>query len=162
MTIYQFAMQMEKDGENYYRELSERANHEGLKRIFTLLANEEVKHYKVIEQLSKKIPNPYMAEEKIFENIKNIFAEMKELGQDFSFGASEVDLYRKAQDIEKKSREFYMERANEVEGEAEKQVLLKLAEEEKKHWFLMENLVEFIRRPETWLENAEWYHFDEY
>lgn len=162
MDIYQFAMKMEKDGENYYRELSRSTNHEGLRHILTFLANEEVKHYKVVEQLSKKVENPSMAEETIFENVKNIFIKMKETEQDFHFDASEADLYRKAQKIEKESREFYLERANEVEGEPQKQLLLRLAEEEKKHEFLMENLVEFITRPETWIENAEWYHLDEY
>ena len=85
MDIYQFAMQMERDGEKYYREL-----------------------------------------------------------------------------IEKESRQFYLEKANEVEGETQKRLLLKLGEEEQKHEFLMENLVEFITRPETWIENAEWRHLDEY
>jgi hypothetical protein len=37
-----------------------------------------------------------------------------------------------------------------------------LADEEKKHMILMENLIEFVSRPDTWLENAEWYHLDEY
>lgn len=41
-------------------------------------------------------------------------------------------------------------------------MLLKLGEEEQRHEFLMENLVEFITRPETWIENAEWLHLDEY
>lgn len=162
MDIYQFAMKMEKDGENYYRELSKRTNNEGLWHILTFLANEEMKHYKVVELLSKKVEKPSMAEENIFENVKNIFIKMKETEQDFNFDASEADLYRKAQKIEKESREFYLEKANEVEGEPQKQLLLRLAEEEKKHEFLMENLVEFITRPETWLENAEWYHLDEY
>jgi hypothetical protein len=39
-----------------------------------------------------------------------------------------------------------------------------LAAEEKKHLRIMENIVEFVSRPEpgNWLENAEWYHLDEY
>jgi len=162
MDIYQFAMQMERDGEKYYRELIEKTNHEGLKRILTFLANEEVKHYKVVEQLSKKEENPIMPEEKLFENVKNIFVKIKDTDQDINFNASEVDLYRKAQEIEKESRQFYLEKANEVEGETQKRLLLKLGEEEQKHEFLMENLVEFITRPETWIENAEWRHLDEY
>ena len=162
MDIYQFAMQMEKDGEEYYRELSERTDQEGLKHILTYLANEEVKHYKVVEQLSKNVENPQMAEESVLENAKNIFAKMKETDRDFHFDSSEADLYRKAKNIERESRLFYLEKSNEVKGEMGKQLFLRLAEEEQKHEILMENLVEFITRPETWLENAEWYHLDEY
>jgi len=133
MDIYQFAMKMEKDGENYYRELSKRTHQEGLRHILTFLANEEVKHYKVVEQLSRKVENPFMEEERVFENVKNIFIKMKETERDLHFDASEADLYRKAQKIEKESRQFYQEKANEVEGESQKQMLLRLAEEEKKH-----------------------------
>ena len=68
----------------------------------------------------------------------------------------------KAQDIEKKSRDFYTEKANEVKQEYQKDIFLKLAEEEKKHYFLLENIIDFISRPETWLENAEFNHLEEY
>lgn len=162
MDIYQFAMKMEKDGENYYRELGKKTNHEGIRHILTFLANEEMKHYKVVEQLNREVKHPSMAEENVFNTVKNIFVRMKESEQDIHFDISEADLYRKAQKIEKESRQFYLEKAEEVEGETQKQLLLRLAEEEKKHEFIMENLVEFITRPDTWLENAEWYHLDEY
>jgi rubrerythrin len=41
MDIYTFAMQMEKDGEEYYRELGTKCKNEGLTKIFTMLADEE-------------------------------------------------------------------------------------------------------------------------
>ena len=87
---------------------------------------------------------------------------MKDTYQEFNFNMSEADLYRKALMIEKESRQFYQEKADEVQGEAQKRLFLKLAAEEQKHEFLMENLVEFMMRPETWIENAEWRHLDEY
>ena len=162
MNIYAFAMKMEKDGEDYYRELSQKTDQEGLKRILSMLADEEVKHYRIVEQLSRNVPNPQMAETHILQNAKNIFVQMKEKKQTFDLSAPQADLYRKALEIEEKSHAFYSEKANEVEGESQKQLLLRLAEEEKKHMFLMENFVEFVTRPQTWLENAEWYHLDEY
>ena len=44
----------------------------------------------------------------------------------------------------------------------QKDVFLKLADEEKKHYFLLGNIIEFISRPEHWLENAEFHHLEEY
>ena len=72
MNIYAFAMQMEKDGENYYRQLAEQSRSAGLKKIFVMLANEEVKHYKVVELLGRKSGAPQLAETKVLENVKNI------------------------------------------------------------------------------------------
>lgn len=69
---------------------------------------------------------------------------------------------KKAQDIEKKSRDFYLDKCTIVELQYQKELFLKLAEEEKKHYFLLDNIIEFVSRPETWLENAEFCHLEEY
>jgi hypothetical protein len=51
MDIFQFAMEKEKYSEQYYRKLARRAAYPGLKNILTMLANEEAKHYHVVEQM---------------------------------------------------------------------------------------------------------------
>ncbi len=162
MDIFQFAMKMEKDGEMYYRELSDKTSHEGLKHILTMLAKEEVKHYQIIEKMSKESGDIKIVETNVLEKAKNIFAQMKKNGSDISFAATEVDLYKKAREIEKASRVFYSEKADEAEDESQKRLFLRLAEEEQQHEFLIENLIEFISRPDSWLENAEWNHLDAY
>ncbi len=165
MDIYEFAMQMEKDGENYYRKLIEGCKDPGLKKIFTMLADEEVKHYTFIKQLRQKTGLPEVNETQILENVKNIFIGMKEGKQVPQIDTTkETDAYRKACDIEEMSRKFYLEKAQEVEGEQAKLLLNQLAKEEEKHLRIMENIVDFISRaePGKWLENAEWHHLDTY
>jgi hypothetical protein len=73
MDIYEFAMQMEKDGENYYRELMATCGTVGLQRIFAMLADDEVRHYHTIEQMRAKIGAVQLGETVILENVKNIF-----------------------------------------------------------------------------------------
>ena len=63
---------------------------------------------------------------------------------------------------ETKSREFYLEKEKEETDPSRKAVFGRLAEEEKKHYFLLENIVAFISRPDTWIENAEFNHLNEY
>jgi len=53
MDTFNFAMEKEKFSENYYRELSVGTNNKGLSKIFDMLADEESKHYKTVEQLKK-------------------------------------------------------------------------------------------------------------
>jgi rubrerythrin len=160
MDIFDYAMQMEKDGENYYRQLVEKTDNKGIKTIFTMLADEEVKHYKTLVEM--KTERPQMAETTVLADAKNVFAQMKESGDEFDFSAKQIKLYEKAQDIEKKSEEFYREKAREVQQQYQQEIFLNLAEEESKHYFLLENIIDFVRRPETWLENAEFYHLEEY
>jgi len=160
MNIFEYAMQMEKDGEDYYRWLARQTANKGLKTILTMLADEETKHYNAIERM--QTAEAHMAETTILTDAKNIFAQIKESGESFDFDIKQTELYKKARDIEERSQDFYLEKANEVKEEYQKGLFLKLAEEEKKHYFLLDNIIEFVSRPEHWLENAEFYHLEEY
>ncbi len=160
MDIFEYAMQMEKDGENYYRNLAQKTTNKGIKTILTMLADDEAKHYSAIEKM--KTARPQMAETTILIHAANIFAEMKDSDDEFDFDIDQTELYRKAQDIEEESQNFYLEKAAEVKEDYQKDIFLKLAEEEKKHYFLLENIIQLLSRPETWLEDAEFYHLEEY
>jgi len=161
MDVFDYAMQMEKDGENYYREGAARSTNAGMKKIMTMLADAEVKHYNVFKQMKEHEPVS-LPEATILRDVKNIFVSMKEKGGSEGIILSEVDFYRKAQEIEKKSEDFYLEKASLVEDAAEKETFLKVAKEENKHYFILDRIIDFVARPEQWLENAEWYHLDEY
>jgi len=162
MNIYKYAMKMEKDSENYYNELANKTDDTGLQNILKMLANDEVKHYNIIEKMIKTDASAELAETGILKNAKNIFIKIKGKNIVFNFGLSQVDFYRKAQEFEEKSYKFYLEMSDKVEIKSQKKIFLKLAGEEKKHMFLLENLVEFVSRPETWIENAEFNHLDDY
>jgi rubrerythrin len=162
MNIYKYALQLERDSENYYRELAQKTENIGLQNILKILAEEEVKHYKIIERMMKGEASPELAETDLLKKAKNIFMKIKGKEIVFKFDLAQVDFYRKAQEFEEKSYEHYKEMSDKVEIELQKKILIKLAEEEKKHLFLLENVVEFLSRPETWIENAEFNHLDDY
>ncbi len=169
MDIYTFAMQMEKDGEEYYRELGTKCKNEGLKRIFAMLADEEVRHYQMIRQVREKTILSDTIDSQVMTDVQNIFEEMREGKISFEQGyyvdtTEETNAYRKARDIEEKSRKFYLEKAEEETDQQSKLLLRMLAREEDKHYRIMDNIVEFVSKPEpgNWLENAEWHHLDKY
>lgn len=165
MNIFEYALQMEEDGENYYRQLARQSKTEGLQNIFKMLADEEVKHAKVIEAMRQNIQETALEDSSILENSKNIFQAMKEQKQPLHIDSNvETEKYRKARDIEEMSRDFYQEKAAQSGKEHQRQLFLKLAVEEAKHLRIMENIVDFVSRPEpgNWLENAEWTHLEPY
>jgi rubrerythrin len=161
MDIFEFALEKEKYSEEYYRDLAGRTHHVGLRNILTMLADEEAKHYRTVEQMKAERPEEVTGTP-ILEHARDIFQKMRGSARKFSFNINEADLYRKACEFETKSKRFYLEKAEEVEDPAQKDIFRKLAREEEKHLFLMENLRSFVARPETFLENAEIYHFDDY
>ena len=160
MDIFDFALKMEKDGEDFYRKIAAKTKNKGLQVILTMLADEEVKHYQAIE--SMKINEYKMAKTSILDQAKNIFAEMKGQEQEFETEKEQIALYEKALEIEKKSQDFYNEKAQQSNLEEQKDLFVNLAKEEAKHYFLLENIIKFVSKPKVWLENAEWYHLEEY
>ena len=162
MDIYTYAMQMEKDGREHYEDMAQKTSNPGFKSILKRMADAEVKHYKTLLAMKKNEKTAFDTDTEIFKQAKNVFTEIKEAGKGFDSEASHVDLYQKALEIEKQSHTFYTEKAEEENDPHKKDIILKIAAEEKDHCVLLSNMIEFISKPESWLENAEWYHLDQY
>lgn len=160
MDIYEYAMRMEQENERYYRDLAASCSNTGLKTILHMLADEEVRHFGILQEMRERTPE-IVESERLLSRAKDIFAQMR--GQQaFTCGTSQLDLYRKAQEIEQKAHSFYLEQAKEEQGERQKQTFKRIADEEQKHYLLLGHIVEFLSRPQQWLEDAEWQHLDEY
>jgi rubrerythrin len=161
MGIFEFAMEKERFSEEYYRDLANRANHVGIKNILTMLADEEAKHYRTVERMRTETPEQ-VTDVPVLKRAREVFEKMRDSPKEFDFLTSEADLYRKACQIEEQSKKFYLERAEEAQDPDQKRVFKLLAEEEDKHLVLMENIYSFVSQPESFLENAERYYFDDY
>jgi rubrerythrin len=81
--------------------------------------------------------------------------------KEFDVDVSQIELYKEALETEKNSQKFYLEKADEEKTPSKKEILLKLADEEKSHCVLLENIISFVSQPDNWLEDSEWYHLDE-
>jgi rubrerythrin len=165
MNILDFALTMEKDGEEFYRKLGKESQDAGLKAIFTFLADAEARHYDIVQMKEDQAPEGIDAP--VLDEAENVFANMAPASvADLADPQSTdrcVALYRQAQEVEKKSMEFYAEKAAELEDGPQKAMLLKLSEEEKRHFWIMYNLVDHVGRTDHgWIEFAEWNHMEQY
>ncbi len=155
MDIIDFAMQMEKDGRKLYQDAAARCGDKGLQAIFNLLADAEQEHFDLLKSM-KKGTEPTTSLSDVFAGTKNVFQEMADGGDAFDFKSSQIDLYKKAEDIERKAAAFYREKAREVKGKDQAALLLSLADEEEKHLRIVGNIIEFVSQPRQYLDNAEW------
>lgn len=161
MDVYDFAMQMERDGEAYYREVSSKTASAGLSGILLMLADAEARHYELFRDMRAR-EDVALGDSPLLEGVTNIFARMRETEGASGARSSEIELYRKAQDIEKKSWEFYESVAAQSSSPGERLLLERVAVEERRHYRILEGIVDFVSRPEQWLENAEWHHLEDY
>jgi rubrerythrin len=160
MDIYKYALQMELDGRHFYLDLAKKTNNTGIKSILTMMAESEAKHYNIILGMQKNDKMQYSADTEVLTKVKNIFMKMKE-EKEIDVDVSQVEFYKKALEVETDSEKFYLERADEEKDPHRKEIFLTIANEEKSHCVLLENIVNFVSQPDTWLENPEWYHMDE-
>jgi rubrerythrin len=161
MKSYDYAMQLEKDGEKLYLEAANSTASPGLSSILIMLAAAERMHHAVFERMKKNEPVT-VADTAIFTVAKNVFARMRKEEGWNGINISEIGLYRKAQEIEKAAETFYLQKVEQLKGQPQERIFRQIAEEERQHFFLLQNIIDFVSRPEKWLENAEWHHLDEY
>lgn len=154
MNAYEHAMKIEKDGEKYYRELAKLSPYTGLKNVFTILADEEVKHYNIFKELLQhhKVDlsqlNINLKEETIFE----------ELNQDkgkFNLDLKEIEFYKDAISVEEGLESFYLKKANEVDSQTNREIFIQISKEEAKHKILLENIITFIQENNNAVASAE-------
>ena len=166
MNILDFALKMERDGEEFYRRLAADSSPAGLRAIFGLLADAEARHWLIVADMKAQRPTE-LGETPVLDQAKTLFEQLQDKTPadlaDPNATDPQVQLYREAKDIERRSMEFYAEKAAEVENAEHASVLLRLAEEEKRHYWIMHNLVEHVGRPDHgWIEFAEWNHMEPY
>jgi len=164
MNIFEHAMKMEEDGRAFYLKHAEKTSIPEFRRVLIELAEDELKHYNIIKAMRDGQTTEYKEAEKttIFSTVKNVFESLKVEGKRLSFRAEAKDLWEQAQEIEKKSEDFYRQKAGEVDHETQKLILNSIADEEHKHWVTLENVIQFLDRPKQWLEDAEWSHLEDY
>src|SRR5512140_2726737 len=102
MNIFDQAIALEQEGESLYRQFALEAPDRGMKHIFTWLADQELKHYRIFQLLKASKPAS-VAESPELRDIKDIFDGWKNGEVCIEVKTTQADLYRRALDIEEKS-----------------------------------------------------------
>ena len=159
MNLYDYAIQMSRDGEDFFRTLNQQVKKPGLRKILTVLAEDQATHRRDFAR-KKKAGGASLEDAWNLDGAINPFAaRLKKLGSgekvDENMPAAE--LYRRGQALDRECEEFYLKKASRVKDPRLKQAFLTLAEEQRKHYFTLEHLINFILEPQQGpLENAEW------
>jgi rubrerythrin len=160
MDIFKFALEMELDGKAYYEKLAAGTSDTGLKAIFTNLADDEQKHYETIQAIQSG-SNWIMKESTVLESAKNLFETLIRDKTSADGMKESLDGYQFARKVEADSVKFYEDAAKKESNAATKQLLLKIAGEEKKHYTILDNLCDFTLAPKYFLAWGEFSNIKE-
>ncbi len=162
MEFFEFALEMETKTIESYRALAEKCqSNEGVKKILLMLAEDHEKHTDTLREMQTSSVVE-MEETEVFREARRVFSDMQNNKSPFSCDIDQVRLYEDARELVLKKRQFYEDIAAKLETEESRALVAKMAEEEKKQAVVLDNIIEMVRRPETWLEDAEFHHLDEY
>jgi rubrerythrin len=159
MDIFDFALQMELDGEKYYRDLAEKVNHDDLKKVLEGLAEDEQRHYKII-QLAQSQTFNHIADSSL-SSIPNVFSRNKDkafVPEDDLIAKlkdEQSDVYRAALLKEEESVALYKKLQEDSKQPEAKRIFEKLMQEEEKHVEVIENIIEMLNHVNDWVEAAE-------
>ena len=154
MDIVDQAIAIERQGEDFYRAFAGSVSDEGAVYIFSWLADQEKKHYGVFQKM-KEGGLAHIEKSSDLKSVRDIFSGWKATRARLSVNVSQIELYRQALDVEEKSIRIYEEGARTAVDNAARFAFLSIAAEEKAHRQIMENIIEFVTKPEFWVENAE-------
>ena len=165
MNVFDFALKMELDGEQYYRKQTENVNFEGLKVILEALADDEHRHYGIIQALQHHVNN-HPAVDATVSNVKNVF----EIDKNNEFIISKdkesiaklkdepLDIYLAALLKEEESVKLYKKMLETAEGQSNKGIIEKIVHEEEQHVQVLGNIIEMFNHVNEWVESPEFNH----
>lgn len=168
MDIFDFALKMELDGEQYYRDLAAGVRSNDLRIVLESLAEDEQRHYEIIQSIQQRISynieaNPLLGKihntfvidkHKGFSGDKKLFfAELRD---------EQINAYQAALIKENESVDLYRKLKEGAKTQEEKIICEKLMSEEEKHVEVMETIIEMLNHVHDWVEAAEFNHQDLY
>jgi rubrerythrin len=167
MNVLEFAINMENDGERYYREQAELNRDNGLFVVCSLLADDERNHAALLR--SRYENREYVLDQgSEVERVGNVFSGLVDIGLDEKELIGQLDFYKLAADRERESIVLYSEMLEESVGQGNDQgrkdiVLFEfLIRQEEEHLRVLEELVKLLTHAEDWVESAEFGNREEY
>ncbi|MFA5780160.1 MAG: ferritin family protein [Elusimicrobiota bacterium] len=139
--IIEFAVEIEKNGERFYRYAAGKFSDEKLKSLFLTLADEEVEHRKKFEGFLEKVENsapPEAFNEEYFQYLK-VFADGKIFNKILPEIKKPVDAIQFALNAERDSILYYLEAKNFVLSD-EKNIIDEIIEQERQHFVKLSHM----------------------
>jgi len=150
------AIQMEKEGYEFYKKAAAQTNSSMGCMIFEGLASDEQRHLDVFqkmfeEKVGKTEWEDLVNSSKKYANIPIFPSDLKD-AQGMDRDSTEIDALRLAMDSEKEAIDYYSEITENIDNEELRNVLNEIIEQEKNHFSLLEKEFNHINSTGYWFE----------
>ncbi len=155
------AIQLEKDGRNYFLETAAKSNNDVVRKVLESLAEDELRHIAWIEQHYPEAKSAEEANREFYRRLSALFADVAEEEKE-KVAASEDDLkaLEHALSIEHAASKSYADWANDADDPEVVELCRVLAGIEHFHAQLIDNTIEYLRKPGDWFMQEERWFFE--
>lgn len=154
----QAAISLEEKGHIFYKEAASRAGNPLTKRLFSVLAEQELEHKNRIKEIfegSKPNSEVGSVERSVMEDsIKDIFMNFSRETKD-NWTLDITDAYKQAMQFERESAEMYKKLSKNSTEKWETNFFLSLEKEENDHFTAIENVYNYLEHSGDWFESEE-------
>jgi rubrerythrin len=155
MNVFDMALTRERELQEYYEKLAKESELPGVKKIFTLLAGDEQRHFELIQALQREVGNEQLVDSATLEVAKEVVGAF--IGNTATAASLHNDLeaYQQALAAEAESIRLYERVAEQEQDGRRRSIIEKILLEERKHYNIVENLYDYALEPTNFLAWAE-------
>jgi rubrerythrin len=155
MNILECTIKMKQETRAHYERLAEAVTEKELKQLFSLLASAEDEHIEKLRALNGTMSKAEQSAASAFDESVCVFSphiDPRHLAESLR---NDPDAYRHVVKEEEEAIEFFDQLKNQADSEQMKKVCQALADKEREHLTMLENIYFFVEEPRTYLEWGE-------
>lgn len=147
---------IEENGEKFYREKASKANIPQVRHHLNQLANDEVKHTEMLQNLKKSLveKGEWIGVKELPDTkarLEELSAFSKKKGPQVANTSSAIEVLNEALKLEERVSNFYKQLAEDLKNDKGKEFFESLAKWEQGHYELIKKLIEVVHGMEgTW------------
>jgi rubrerythrin len=161
MNIFDCAIKMEQEATVCYGELAKTAAVPELKNLFTLLQAAEQEHHDSLVRM-KEGNDSSLARFDVVQEAMCIFQSLLAKRDLMTAVKTELDAYDQIIRAEEEGVKFYEELAGRATANGDREILLMIADEERKHLSIVANIYAFVESPKNFLASGEFSNLKTY
>jgi rubrerythrin len=160
MNVFDCAIKIEEEAQQYYQRLSSVSSSPEKRHLFSMLAASEEEFRDNLIKLKGSLA-PEQAESELLNGSACQFRPLLTVGEAMDQFGSDSDLYTLSVREEEEEIRFYEELAEKSSDPATRNCLLMLADEERRHLNMVENIYDFVEAPRSFLAWGEFSNLHE-
>lgn len=161
MNIFDFAIDMEQSGRDFYQQLAQTAEQEGVRNIFQRVADDEQQIMERLRRMRATSPHPEQIESATLIRLRNIFHSGRNIDKGCHL-ADDLGAYRFAIEAQSRLQKLYETAASQEESQQARILLKLITREEQREVESLQQLFDFANAPNEFLAWGEFSNLEDF